>query len=125
MNIFKMGLVLLTGLGFGFGVDQIAETKEDEVISEDYYIYNMPCHGNGYVFEHMLDTLTEEDRILVEAKLEELLLEYETTLELLEDDYQLRFIIMNELLDYMSENNIDFNHYNTDDDDGFRHHHMR
>jgi uncharacterized membrane protein len=32
MNIFKIGLVLLTGAGFGFGVDKLADT---EIIPND------------------------------------------------------------------------------------------
>ena len=28
MNIFKIALVMISGVGFGFGVDKIAETQE-------------------------------------------------------------------------------------------------
>jgi hypothetical protein len=128
MNIIKIGLVLLTGAGFGFGVDKLADT---EMFPKDYdgyghmeddgYYGHMGggCHGDGDFLEHMLDELSDEELLLVQGKIDELLIEYSITLEELNDDYEVRYDFMNDLMDFLEENEIDYHNHggNHDHDD--------
>ena len=93
MYILKIGLVLLTGAGFGFGVDKLANNDIFTNDSGDYYGYmteedgyyghmgGYGCHAEGEILEHMLEDLNEEDLLLVQGKIDELLVTYSTTLE--------------------------------------------
>ena len=143
MYILKMGLILLTGAGFGFGVDKLANTQiapndndgyyghmdeEDgyygHMTEEDGYYGHMGgygCHGDGELFEHMLEDLSDEELLLVQGKIDELLVTYSITLEELNDDYDVRFNFMIDLMDFLEENEIDFHsqggyHYDDEDD---------
>jgi hypothetical protein len=122
MYILKMGLVLLTGAGLGFGVDKVSEsetfTNDSELYNghveeEGYYEHmgELGCHRDGEFLEHMLDDLTEEDLILVQGKIDELLVEYSITLEELNDDYDVRYDFMNDLMDFLYENEIDYHNH--------------
>ena len=110
MNIFKIGLVFLSGIGLLFGANQITErinhTEEVPYASEGEYGY---CHHELYDDElPMLDNLSEEDRLLVEAKLDELLeLEEITEEDFYNDRYQFHEI-MEKLMDFIYDNNIEF-----------------
>lgn len=126
MNIFKIGLALLTGLGFGFGVDKVADTEmfPNPNDNEGYYWHmEESCHGDGDFLEHMLDDLSDEELVLVQGKIDELLVEYAVTLEELNDDYDVRYDFMNDLMDFLDENGIDYhNHdsyHNHDEEDGW------
>jgi hypothetical protein len=132
MNIFKIGLVLLTGAGFGFGVDKLADTEifpndnDGYGHMEDGYYGHMGeegCHGDGDILEHMLDDLSDEELVLVQGKIDELLVEYAITLEELNDDYDVRYDFMNDLMDFLEENEIDYhNHggyHDHDEEDGW------
>jgi hypothetical protein len=136
MNIFKIGLVLFTGAGFGFGVEKLADTEMfpndndgyGHMEEEGYYghMSDGGCHGDGDFLEHMLEDLTDEELILVQAKIDELLVTYSITLEELNDDYDVRYDFMNDLMDFLEENDIDYHnhsgihdHYNQDDEDGW------
>ena len=74
---------------------------------------------------HMLEGLSEEDRILVEEKIEELLLEQGLTIEDL-DNHENRYLIMDDLMIFMEENELihDY-HYDDFPHHGGRHHGMR
>lgn len=134
MNIFKIGLILLTGAGFGFGFDKLADseiipTNQDRPYGHMYeyedYSYGGFCHGNEDFLEHMLEDLSETEKVIVQTKIDELLLEYSITLEELNDDYNVRFDFMNDLMDFLEENDIDYhNHggyHNHDDEDEWHH----
>jgi hypothetical protein len=124
MNIIKIGLVLLTGLGFGFGVDKVADTEIFPNDNDGYYWHmEEGCHGDGDFLEHMLDDLSDEELVLVQGKIDELLVEYAVTLEELNDDYDVRYDFMNDLMDFLDENGIDYhNHdgyHDHDEEDGW------
>ena len=128
MYILKIGLVLLTGAGFGLGVDKLANneifTKDSDgyyghMTEEDGYYGHMGgfgCHDDGELFEHMLEDLTDEELLLVQGKIDELLVTYSITLEELNDDYDVRYDFMNDLMDFLEENEIDFHNYGGDQD---------
>lgn len=125
MNIIKIGFVLLTGAGLGFGVDKLAENGAIPSEQETYYDHFQEgyCHGETNFFEHMLEDLSEEDAILVQTKIDELLIAYEITLEELNDDYEIRYAFMSELMDFLEENEIDYyghgGFHNHDDENGW------
>jgi hypothetical protein len=120
MKILKIGIVLLAAFGFGFGASQII--KGNEVVEAEEYDYNQYfeyCMGNNYRFQYMLETLSEEDRVLVSNKLDELYEKYETNEFDFINDYEIRHLIMTELFDYIEDNNITI--YN-DEWNGYHHH---
>ncbi len=116
MNILKFGLVLLTGAGFGFGVDKIADTDftpMDRYGYEDHegrfgHMGEGYCDEDSEFLEHLLSRLSDEDVILVNAKIEELYITYDTNAEALQTDYELRYDFMNDLMDFMEDSNIEF-----------------
>lgn len=108
INILKTGLVLLIGVGFGFGVDKLANKDVDENQREDYYQHMHEGFYEEDFIEHMRDDLTDEEMILVEAKIDELLVTYDITLEELNENSEIRYDFMNDLMDYLYENEIDF-----------------
>ena len=71
----------------------------------------------------MLEDLTDEELILVQGKIDELLVTYSITLEELNDDYDVRYDFMNDLMNFLEENEIDFHNYggyhNHDEEDGW------
>ena len=123
MYILKIGLVLLTGAGFGFGVDKLSNTDMFTNDNDGYYGHmteeygydghmgGYGCHDDGELFEHMLEDLTDEELILVQGKIDELLVTYSITLEELNDDYDVRYDFMNDLMDFLEENEIDFHNF--------------
>jgi hypothetical protein len=124
MNVFKIGLALLTMAGFSFGVDKLVKANTLPDDREEHYEHMDEgfCHGNGDFLEHMLTNLTEEETVLVENKIDDLLLEYNTTLEELEDDLDVRYDFMLDLMNFLDENGIDYHNHDTeehyhDDDD--------
>jgi len=132
MNIFKIGMVLLTGAGFGFGVDKLADTEMFENDNNEYYEHMNEgyyghmgggCHGDGEFLEHMLEDLSDEDLILVQAKIDELLVKYEISIEELDDDYEIRYDFMNDLMNFLDDNDIDYHNHGSndyhDDEDGW------
>lgn len=125
MNIFKIGLMLITGAGLGLGFDMVTEepVENDQTVNEEYYSF-MPCHQNEFMLEYMFEDLSDEDRLLVEEKVESLLFKYETTEENLYQDLDLYHDFMFELMEFLYENDIEFQHYQYDETDGFRHHRM-
>lgn len=116
MNIIKIGFLVLAGLGFGFGVDQITEQEETQIDRQDYNEegYYGFCHGGMYFFEDIVDAVSEENRVVVQDKIDDLLVEHNITLEELENDYILYHEVMMELMEFLYENDIDF-HF-TDED---------
>jgi hypothetical protein len=125
MNLIKIGLVLITGAGFGFGVDKLADTEVFTTSEENFYEHmEEGCHSDVDFIEHMLDDLSEEDLALVQAKIDELLVDYDITLEELYDDYEVRYDFMNDLMDFLEENEIEYHyhggyhdHHDDEDDD--------
>ncbi|MEC9485841.1 MAG: hypothetical protein UMR38_08270 [Candidatus Izemoplasma sp.] len=134
MNLVKIMLVLFTGAGFGFGIDQINHTETDPINEETRSIYEEEsyCHrfSDESFLDHMLEGLTEEEQTLVNAKIDELLVSYDTTLEALYDDFELRHDFMFDLMTYLEDNNIDYHygesyHDRYNDDDWHHHRRMR
>lgn len=121
MNIIKIGLVLLTGAGFGFGADKLTDTEMFPNDSNGYYGHmEEGCYGDEDFLEHMLENLSDEELLLVQGKIDELLAEYSVTLEELGYDYDVRYNFMNDLMDFLDENEIDYhshggNHYHDDE----------
>lgn len=121
MNILKAVLVLVSGLGLGFGVDQITETKVEPDLTAENEFYNGHmssgyCHGEEFSFDHMLVDLSEEDQLLVQTKIDDLLLEMNISLEDLENDYEVRYEFMSELMLFLDESGISYhNHGNYGD----------
>ncbi len=141
MNILKIGLVLLTGAGFGFGVDKLSDTDITESNGDNYYehmydehedenyffghMYGGCLDNDGDFLEHMLASLTDEELLIVEEKIDQLLLEYSIVLEELNDDYDVRYDFMIDIMEFLDENEIyyhnnrEFGHH-TDGDDWYR-----
>ena len=117
MTLFKIGLVLLTGAGFGLGIDKLSNTDIMPDNQEDYYghMEYTGCHQDDDFLLHMLDNLSEEDAIIVNAKIDELLVTYDTTLDDLENNFDLRYNFMNDLMTFLFENDIEY-HYRYHDD---------
>lgn len=130
MNIIKIGLVLLTGAGFGVGFDKIADseilpinqdTPYGHMFVDDEYGETVFCHGDEDIIEHMLYNLSEEDQLLVQAKIDDLLIEYSISIEDLNNDYDLRFDFMNDVMEFLEENDIDYHHRYYNDDEDWHH----
>ncbi|MFK5883448.1 MAG: hypothetical protein QM489_03800 [Candidatus Izemoplasma sp.] len=153
MNIIKIGLVLLTGAGFGIGFDKLADTEilandvgnypesadienvdeantneeyvgfehMNEVFEEGWHMNAEYCHEEGLFLEYMLENLSAEDKFLVEEMINQLLVEYGVTLQELNDDYNIRYDFMIDLMEFINENQIDYHesfefHNDTDQD---------
>ena len=130
MNILKVGLMILLGVGFGFGVDKVvnAEVSPIDEVSQnteaspndevDYYGHmgGGYCFDDGDFIEHMLADLTDEELVLVQGKIDELLIEYAITLDELNDDYQVRYDFMDDLMNFLDENNIVYHNHRGFDD---------
>jgi len=125
MNILKLGLLLITGAGFGFGIDKLADTEILPNDDQQYYghMVGESCHGDDELFEHLLENLSEEEIVLVQGKIDELLLKYDVTLDSLDDDFDTRFDFMDDLMVFLDENEIDYhNHgYYNDYDENWGH----
>ncbi|XMB71463.1 hypothetical protein RJI07_04925 [Mycoplasmatota bacterium WC30] len=118
MNVLRIGLVLLTGVGFSFGVDRLVDSEALPNDRESHYTYNYEgnCHGDNDFLEHMLDDLSNEELLLVQEKIDSLLVKYSITLEELYDDYGVRYDFMSELMDFLDENYIDYHNHEEFDD---------
>jgi len=77
---------------------------------DEYYEHmgGQGCHDDRDFLEHMLEDLTDEELLLVQGKIDELLVEYLITIEELNDDYNVRYDFMNDLMDFLDENEIDY-----------------
>jgi len=113
MNILKLGLLLITGAGFGFGIDKLADTEILPNDDQQYYghIASETCHGDDEFFERLLENLNEDEIVLVQGKIDELLLKYDVTLEDLHDDFEIRFDFMSDLMTFLDENEIDYHNH--------------
>lgn len=119
MNVFRIGFILLTLTGVGIGVDKINDPLEDTTViqaEEQTYSYMSPgyCHNNdndGYFLEHMLDSLSEEEYILVQSKVDELLIKYDISIDDLFNDYQTRYDFMLELMEFIDGNDIKYHYH--------------
>ncbi|MGS0972258.1 MAG: hypothetical protein ACVCEJ_03310 [Candidatus Izemoplasmataceae bacterium] len=116
--IFKLGLTLLLGASFGLGLNQV---RQSEIFHTDTEFYEENsetgyCHNEGEVFTHMLDNLSEEERLIVEEKIDELLIKYDVSLEELYNNRDIHYDFMDELMTFLDEEGIDY-HYNNHYDD--------
>lgn len=112
MSILKIGFILLAFTGLGFGVDRLSSQEIDPTSEDVYRASNrLFCHNNQYYFEHMIDNLTEEEKILVEQEMERLLGEYNITYDLLHDDIEVYHSIMIDLMDFFIENDISYSNH--------------
>lgn len=130
MNILKLGFVLMTAVGFGFGVDKINDNNDigvNENDETDYYnsINTSYCHSNEEYFgEHMFEYFNEENQAIVHVKIDELLLKYDISIEELEENYDTRHLFMAELMEFLEDNDLDYhyhNHYEYNDENNYRH----
>ncbi|PAT01319.1 hypothetical protein CI105_07005 [Candidatus Izimaplasma bacterium ZiA1] len=129
MNVLKYLLVVVSGAGFSLGVDKLveADVNVDNYQYEDGYNYQ---GGYGHCFEdelfldHMLSNLSPEDKILVDAKISDLSMTYNTTIEDVIRDYDLHYAFMNDLMNYMDESNIDYHNHEYDDQQNNHHRRM-
>lgn len=123
MNIIKIGLLLVTGLGFGFGVDSFTNLDQIENEQDNLYtdVYPRYCHNEEYYIEHLLQNLTEEEQILVQNKIDQLLLEYNLSIEEMLNDIDIRHEFMYELMEFMYDNDIEYHYHNNNE----WHHGMR
>ena len=124
MNILKIGLILFTSAGIGFGAERISNTVSGDNYNSLYHQnylhmgYEEHCGNDEDFLSHMLEDLSEEDLIIVNAKIDELLLTYDTTLEELFNNAEVRYDFMADLMDFLETNEIDYhNHY--EDGNGF------
>lgn len=125
MTFLKIGLTLLFGASFTFGVDQAIKQEDfpgwmhnEEVYEEDYNQEVGFCHGyNQDFFFHMLEDLSPEDQAIVTAKLDELLEEKGISLEAFEENPHDYPELMYDLMDYLEEEGFDFFH----SEDNFHH----
>lgn len=126
MNLVKLGLILLVGIGFGLGLSNLDATALFNNDNDAYHTtrhnwknesgdyYGHMGRGYGHYFnedefiDNMLEDLSEEERLVVESKIDELLLKYQITLE----DDEVMFDFMNELMEFIEESEIDFQNYN-------------
>jgi len=119
MNILRIGFLLLSGVGFGFGVNNLVDTEtytkeneSNEYFYQDFAVnYGGLCHRNEEFFDHMLYDLSDTDQAIVQAKIEELLVEYSISLEELSDDYKVRIDLMNDLMIFLLEEEIDISNH--------------
>jgi hypothetical protein len=123
MNVFKIVLVLFTATGLGFGVDEVLNSNAEENVylnaenNYDDYAIGL-CHGNdAYFFDHMLEGLTDEEQLVVQTKIDELLIKYDISISHLNDDINLRYDFMIEFMEYLDESGIDYHNYYYDEDD--------
>jgi len=121
MNVLKFGILIITSLGFGIGFDQFQDKEEDVAVYENENGYGY-CHEEE-PFTYMLENLAGEDRVLVETKIDELLVAYDVTIDELFESYDVRHQFMDDLMEFMNENDIDFHHQSRYDDE--THPHMR
>lgn len=114
MNILRIALVLLTGLGFSFGFDKLADPPmyQEEYENNYGHMGTSGCYRDDEFLDHMIELLSEEEALLVQNKIEELLVKYDITLEELEDNYEIRYDFMDELMDFFVESDINVhNHF--------------
>lgn len=129
MNMIKIGFVLLTGASFGFGVDKLVDSKtilvdfdRYEHMEKGYYDHmnEEVCHENGDFLVSVLENLSDEELLLVQGKMNELLIEYSMTIEELNDFFYLRHDFMNEFMDFLDKNEIYFHGYGGSHEYGIR-----
>lgn len=118
MNVIKIILVLFTATGLGFGVEEVisSNTEENVYLNEENNYDDRTigfCHGNDtYFFEHMLEGLTDEEQLVIQTKIDELLIKYNISINQLNDDINIRYDFMIEFMEYLDESGIDYhNHY--------------
>ena len=108
MNIIKLGIAFLTMFGVSYGVDHISTNRQEPIIQNTAN----HCESNE-LFGHMLQDLSVEDRLLVEAKINELLITYETSEEELLNNFDLRHEFMEELMVFFQDNDFNFEDQHT------------
>lgn len=116
MSILKIVLVLITGVALGIGVDQmLTADSTDETVND--YSYGAYCHDNEDFTLYMIESLNDDDRVLVETEIERILDALDTNSETVFDDFELRHEFMAQLMVFFDENDISFPR--------IRHHGMR
>lgn len=131
MNILRYILVLITATGFGFGLEEVISSNVEkdnlvnEDINEDSYRFGF-CHSNiDYFLDQMIERLTDEEQIIVQAKIDELLAEYDMTIDQLNSDFNLRYNFMNDLMNFLDESGFDYHYDYTENSDYPNHMGMR
>ncbi|MCF7927222.1 MAG: hypothetical protein K9L74_06600 [Candidatus Izimaplasma sp.] len=112
MTIFKVFLIAISGLGFGFGVDKVVDTDlfDNHVNSSYSHEETVYCHQEGDFLTHIQEGLTDEEKLLVENKIDELLIFHSITREDLDNDYDLRHTFLLDLMTFLEENDINYPH---------------
>jgi len=123
--MFKMVTVLLASVGVGFGVKEVVtndfDMMNDDTTGQEFYHmgYGGNCDFDEDFIGHITEGLSVEDQLLVTSKIDELLLEFDTTLVDLDNDFTLRHDFMFALMTYLDEVGID--HQN---ESGYEYHGM-
>ncbi|QVK19066.1 hypothetical protein KHQ81_05010 [Mycoplasmatota bacterium] len=129
MNLYKLGLILLLSVGFGFGLSYL---DAKALFNNGYNAYHTNHHNwnnesGDYsshmsnlsmmdrdfdqFIEHMLDNLSIEERLLVEAKIDELLTEYQITLEEISKNDEVMFNFLDNMMGFFQKEEIDHHYF--------------
>lgn len=112
MILFRLGLLFIIGSGLGFGINQFTENTVNNNFEQGH------CYQEDFNFNDMIISLSEEDQMLIEEKLNELLLEYGITIEDFNSNIEIRRNVMFNLVNFMMENDIDFSFGSNQEFDG-------
>lgn len=113
MKLFGIIALIATSVGAGFGAQHIRDEVVNLENENEYY-----CHRDGGFGEYFFEGFSDEDRVLVETELNRLLEDSGLTLDDLYENHYVRHEIMDDLWNYIYENEIEF-------DDSGHHGHMR
>lgn len=115
MNVLKLFLIAVSGLGVGFtttqviGHEEVGPINQEQEAQEEYYGYG--CHRYRYGFDYFLDNFlshySEDNQALILAYAEQWLLEQEVTLEEVEEEFELRHDFMYALHEFVEEQQLE------------------
>lgn len=108
MNVFKLIIVAISGLGIGFTTTQVinndtsTDTENDIPLNGTY-----GCHFYDDFIDREWSMYSEEDQLLINGFVDQYLTEQEITWDELFDDFDLRYEFMDALHDFLYEQNIE------------------
>lgn len=110
MTLFRTIVLLFTGASLSIGIGQFWNNDAEPTDEETTYRH---CFEDDELFAHLLEDLDDSDRALVEAKIAAMLEAYGVTEDDLYDDYELRHEFMEELYDFLYDNDLieDWHHH--------------
>lgn len=123
MNIIKVVLIGLSGLGLGFTTkDLLSDDIEpsnghyETIVEEGSFRCHHGYYGDG--FDYFIERFSEVDQQRIEEYLDALLTEYGVTRETFETDYEIRHEVMFELHQFIDDEQIEY------DETDWHHSHM-